>query len=267
MAELDFEIQGRPGEIAAYTFEKAVARAIGLLDEFDSAISGQRRGTLRWVISRLHSNGNLLVGFQSRPKSRLKVDRPADIGPIVARSFLTGFDDLENKCETPAYLSEFGLHQADKLTRLIGNGGPTGFRFNSPDSTVTVTAKTSENIGKLLPIKRTSIGSVEGKLEGVNLHHRPRVIIYHTVTKKAVTCEFNQEKLMEQVKDCLGKNVTVFGILHKNMNGDTLRVTMDRLALTQDIRLASAEHDEGPDPEFATATSTAEYMRRIRGGG
>jgi hypothetical protein len=269
MAELAFEIFGTPGEISASTFREAVGQAVGLLQEFDSAISEKPRGSLRWYIARLHSNGNLLVSFRSKLKpSRTRRDRAEDVSSAVTNSFLTGFDDLENRCETPPYLSEFGLRKAEYLTGLIGKNGATRFRFASDNRAVDVTRTASENIGKLLPIKRRSIGSVEGKLEAINLHHKPRVIVYHAITKKAVTCEFRPDEFIEEVKEYLGKRVVVFGTLHKNINGDTLRVTMERLILTDHRRDSSVlGHEEEADPEFTTADSTAEYIRRIRGGG
>jgi hypothetical protein len=60
--------------------------------------------------------------------------------------------------------------------------------------------------------------------------------------------------------------VTVFGTLHKNVNGDTLRVTMDRLNPSEEARHIQIEEGELSEPEFARARSTAEYIRRIRGG-
>jgi hypothetical protein len=268
LAELNFEIEGKHGEVAASVFNEAVFHAVGLLREFDSAISGKPRGSLRWYIENLHSNGRLLVGFRSRtipPKKRR--ERTEDIGPAVTSSFLTGFEDLENKCETPPYLSEFGLRRADELASLIGERGPSGFRFTSENRAIAVTSKTSENISKLLPIKRTAIGSVEGKMEAINLHRKPRVIIYHSITNKAVTCEFDAEKFMDQVKDDLGQRVVVFGMLHKNINGDTLRVSTERIIRPEDLASGHQEDPTWSDPEFASASSTAEYIRRIRGGG
>jgi hypothetical protein len=271
MAELDFEIHGKVGEIAASTFERAIARAVTLLREFDSAISGMSRGSLAWYIGKLHSNGNLLIRFASRlkrqPNRAPYAASISDIGPQVTSSFLGGFDDLENRCETPPYLSEFGLQQAEGLTKLIGQNGASGFRFASSDRAIEVTSKAAENIVKLLPIKRKAIGSVEGKLEAINLHKTPRVLVYHVITNKAVTCEFDPAQFMDLVKDYLGKRVIAYGTLHKNIKGDTLRVALDRLILADDLNKMIREEEKWGEPDFAKATSTAEYMRRIRGGG
>jgi hypothetical protein len=267
MAELDFEIKGAKGDIAASTFERAVANAVGLLREFDSAISGKPHGLLRWYIARLHSNGTLLISFRSKLKPTKRKERELDNSGAVSGSFLTGMDVLENKCEVPSYLSEFGLQKVDALTSLIGKNGATGFRFASSSQSVDVTAKTSENVAKLLPIKRKSIGSVEGKLEAINIHNTPRMIVYHNISKKAVTCNFDAESLMERVKNYLGRRVVAFGELHKNVNGDTLRLNVERLVLADDIRKESRSQPTASGvPEFAKTLSTAEYIRRIRGG-
>jgi hypothetical protein len=265
MAELDFEIHGKPGDVAVYTFEKAVAHAVTLLREFDSAISGEPRGSLAWYIGKLQSNGNLLIRFASRTRKPPPIGLMSDFGETVAQSFLAGFDDLENRCETPPYLSEFGLQQAEGLTRLIGKNGATGFRFTSSERIVDVTIKAADNIVKLLPIRREAIGSVEGDLEAINLHKTARVLIYHSITKKAVTCQFDPDRFMDTVKDYLGKRVIAFGKLYKNIKGDTLRVALDRLMLADDLKIR--EDEAWGEPEFTKTTSTAEYIRRIRGGG
>jgi|ERR1039458_694263 hypothetical protein len=263
---LDFEIQGKPGDIAAMAFERAIRKAIFLLREFDSAISGKPQGMLRWYVAKLHSNGNLLISFQPRVNPKISpAHRINDFGSTVTGSFIKGFDDLENRCETPSYLSESGLKTAGSLTSLIGSaGGPSAFRFASSNEAVEVTSKTSENINKLLPIRRQSIGSVDGKLEAINIHNNPRVLIYHSITNKAVTCEFDDSVFRQRLIDNLGKRVTVFGTLHKNVKGDTLRVTMDRIALSEDIRKV-IQPEEWGEPEFAHTLSTAEYLRRVRG--
>jgi hypothetical protein len=118
-----------------------------------------------------------------------------------------------------------------------------------------------------LPVQRIAIGSVEGNLESVNLHGKPRVIVYHAVTKRAVTCLFEPDQFMEKVRNCLGRRVVVFGTLHKNINGDTLRVSMERLEIVDEKnRFALPGPTEGlQDPEFSKTRSTEAYLRSIRG--
>jgi hypothetical protein len=269
MADLDFEIKSPTGEVSAAIFKTAYSHALWLLEEYDSAMSGKPRGVLRWFVRKLSSDGSLHVAFRSAVKfSRRRKDKDqADIGPKVTSSLLSGLDDIETRCVTPPYLSEMGLEKAGELTKLIGRDGATGFRFQADDRVVDVTEQSSQNIRKLLPIRRTSIGSVEGRLEAINLHHKPRFIVYHAITRKAVTCHFVAEESMNWVKELLGRRVVVSGKLHKNVNGDTLRVTLEKLApVDERNRFALPSDEELEDPDFANAGSTEEYIRRIRGG-
>ena len=268
MAELDLEIHGKPGEVSAATFREAIYYAVSLLREFDAAVSGKRLGSLRWYIERLKSNGSLFITFHSKQRIyKTPKTLPPDVSSSVTSFLLSGFEDIEEKCVMPSYLSEFGLAKVGDLAHLIKKNGARGFRFGSQSKSVEVTSKTSENVGKLLPIQRTAIGSVEGNLEGVNLHGKPRVIVYHAVTKRAVTCLFEPDRFMDQVRNCLGRRVVIFGTLHKNINGDTLRVSMERLEIVDEKnRFALPGPTEGlQDPEFSKTPSTEAYLRSIRG--
>jgi len=193
---------------------------------------------------------------------------PQDVDRAVTSNFVSGFEDIEVKCVTPPYLSEFGLKRVGKLAHLIGKNGASGFRFESQSKGIDVTKSTKENINKLLPITRTAIGSVEGTLEAINIHGtRPRFIVYHAITKRAVTCLVNdREMLLHVVPNLLGKDVAVFGTLHKNIKGDTLRVSMERIkALDKTNRFVLPSSEQFQDPEFTKAKSTEEYLRIIRG--
>ena len=129
MAELDFTIQGAVGEIAAATFRDAIGNAVGLLREFDSAISGRALGSLRWYVSKLHSNGSLTIGFASKVKVLArKTEHPTDYSPVITGTFMAGLDALETKGLLPPYLSEQGLQKAEVLSGLIGRNGASGFQ-------------------------------------------------------------------------------------------------------------------------------------------
>lgn len=265
MADLRFDILGERGQISAVTFKDSLQYALYLLREFDSAISGKPRGVLGWYIEHLHSNGSLSVVFKSHAR-RTATQYPQDVDKAVTSNLVTGFQDIEVKCETPPYLSEFALQKVDKLAGLIGKNGARGFHIESQAKEVEVTRNTQENIRKLLPISRTAIGSVEGTLEIVNLHNKPRFIVYDAITHKAVTCEFNPEVFMARVKESLGKRVAVFGKLYKNVKGDTLRVSMERLELVDETnRFRSPEQEGWGEPEFSKIRGTYDYLRNIRG--
>lgn len=269
MAEVDFEIKGNPTYISAHTYRCAVSNAVFMLDEFDAGFSGvgDGRGNSVWYIGFLHSNGSLLVRFLSRPRHRRSAIVQQDNSISVANELISGVDVIERKGEVPRYLSEIGLKRAEKLSQLIGKNGAAGFSFTAAKKSAVVTQKTAENIHGLLEIKKTAIGTVEGHLDGVNIHRNPRFIVYHATTKKAVTCKFDESISLDTIKEYLGRRVLAFGRLQKNSNGDTVRMQAHRIeAVDMEKRFYIPESSDLQIPHFATSPTTEEYLRRIRGG-
>jgi hypothetical protein len=266
MAHLQFEIKGDLGNISVATFQNAIGYAFGILNDFDAAISGLRRGSLRWYISEFKAANGLLIGVDSRIKDTSKKKRLPDVGAPVARYFIEGFDDLENRVVTPPYLSEFGLVKAHEMVSLIGKNGAKGFRVSDPARSVDITEATSEHIKELLPIKRTAIGSIEGTLEKISVHKIPAFIVYHAISKRAVTCEFDPEVHMDKVKHALGQRVHVRGLLKKNFKGETMRIAVENFRVMSEVSFLKHTEPDFPEPEFTDAADSAEMLRRIRGG-
>lgn len=266
MAHLQFEIKGDPGNISIATLKSAITYAFGVLHDFDAAISGLRRGSLRWYVSDFREHNGLLIGVDSRLKESLEKKRIQDVSVPVARSFVEGFDDLEHRGITPPYLSEFGLMKAQSMVSLIGRNGAKGFRVSDPVRSVDVTQATSNHINELLPIKRTAIGSIEGTLEQISVHRKPHFVVYHAISKRAVTCEFDPDKYMATVKHALGKRVNVAGVLKKNFKGETMRITVETIRVMSETSLLPANVRNWAEPEFNDAPDSVEMLRRIRGG-
>ena len=72
---------------------------------------------------------------------------------------------------------------------------------------------------------------------------------------------------IDDAKENLGKRVSVSGRMHKNANGDTLGVTVsDIRAVEIGKRFVLPDIGHLGEPDFTSASSTAEYLRSIRGG-
>lgn len=268
MAQLAFEIQGHRGKVAVVTFQQAMNLAFGVLREVDERFSGARGGTICWYIDDLFSGDQLGVIVHSGMK-RFKRKEYPDYSAEIVRSFINGIDDIENRAIVPPYISEFGMRRVDHLASLIGKNGAQGFLMRIPDvQEVVITSKSHENLGVILPTRHTSVGSVEGKLEAMNLHGNPKVVVYSSRTKKAVSCIFDPKSHLESVKAALGQRVSVFGELQKNAKSETVRISMQSLRLLGvDVPLTrKLEMIADQEPDFADAVTTAEYIRRVRGG-
>ena len=266
MADIDFEVHGEPGAIAVPTYRRAMNLAFGVLADFDTGITGIRSGGLRWYIrgTEERETGGIVLRVYSKEKDILLKKRDRDPSPKVASAFVAGFDDLENRIVTPPYLSEFGMIKARSMAELIGRNGASGFSVSAEGQAVEVTAKTSRNIGKLLPTLKTAIGSIEGTLEKISVHRHPHFVVYHAISKRAITCEIADDQLIELAKRTLGERVIVSGTLQKNFKGETLRVRATRLRQLGRLHVMPP-NPEWATPEFTDSETTADMLRRIRG--
>ena len=80
-----------------------------------------------------------------------------------------------------------------------------------------VTRKTSAEVERILP-HGYAIGSVEGTLEGLNIHGQPTFVVYDAVSRRAVRCFFQAAQL-ESAKDAVGQKVIVSGRLRRDPSG------------------------------------------------
>jgi len=260
MAKLRLEVQGELGAITLRGFLDSVENALGMLSDFDVAISRHPKGSLDWVVTDI-AVGSLVVAIES--KSRAIEE---NFGPAVVHSFISGWEQIEKMGTTPPYLSEQGMNRAKKITRLIGRQGLTGFVVHGDAKEVQITAKASAHMEQLLKVRLRSIGSVEGRLETISIHKGARFIIYHSRTHKAVTCKVPAEQLKSMITtEMLGRRVGAFGMVYSNEKGEPLRVDAERIrVLRAKEDLPSIASLGGSDPHFTGDMTTEEYIRSLR---
>jgi hypothetical protein len=262
MAKLRLVVEGDLGSITVKAFEIAVRSYLRMLREYDVALSEERNGSLDWVITAIHG-GSAVIELESRSRFEEK-----NIGPDVAQQFVRGWRQIEQQGTTPPYLSPSVMEQTRRMLKLIGREGTTGYLVSDLSEEVEITSKSSVNIDRLLRERDHSIGSVEGRIETVSIHGRPRFILYHSRTQHAILCSVPKERLAELAPTAiLGSRVVVFGMLHSNALGEVLRIDVERVRrLRRESELPTIESLSGSDPDFTGDLTTAEYIRGIRRG-
>jgi hypothetical protein len=268
MARLRFEIKGDPDSVSLETYSQATVQVLGILRELDPAISRRSNGTLNWYISRLHNNGTLLLEVLSKQRQMRQMAAARDVSNDVAASFLTGLDNLEHHGTSPPYLTDVGMRRVKRMVSLIHKNGAKGFVASAPDGqSVEVSEKASKTIDELLPVKTEAVGSVEGRLEAISIHGSKKFVIYHSITKKAVNCHFDQQRIMDKVLQTLGGRIVVVGEVFSNAKGEPVKVAVSDFELVEGTgRLPTVAELTGSDPDFTGGLSTEEYVRSIRRG-
>lgn len=262
MQGLRLRLEGEPKTIYISALSVAVNNWVKVLSDLDSGISGEPKGSLDWVVSNLASNGSLVISAEYR--SRLEQQ---NFGPRVSEAAINGFRLLEYEGLTPPYLSEAGIGYAKRMVKLVGNQGVSGIGVENTSESVQLSARASVHIDQLLPVRHSTLGSVEGKLEMISIHgKRPQFLVYHHRTHKAIRCTFSTE-MLDRVKDALGERVIAMGQVHLNGKNEPVRVDLQQLrVLRAEKDLPSIADITGIDPDFTGELSTAEFLRSIRGG-
>ena len=267
MAELAFEI-GRSGgkSISDFTLRTCLRQASGLLREFDTAISGKTNGVLQWSVAYLRSNGSYTIGYESHLSARKARQGVPDVGVPVVTSLVDGVGIVDRDAVVPMYLSESGLQRLQDMVVLIEGHHASSFSLRTGSHIATVTARTGESLKKILPIRRTTVGSIEGRLVGINVERAPIINVIHHITGRSIKCVVDASA-MDLVKKLLGTRVVIGGNLKKNERGETIRVEVrtvqERHSLARKEYLAAIS--ALPIPEFANAVTTEDYLDQTRG--
>ncbi|MGH2370123.1 MAG: hypothetical protein ACRDI2_18255, partial [Chloroflexota bacterium] len=128
-----------------------------------------------------------------------------------------------------------------------------------------VTARASAHIEQLLPIRRHSIGSIEGTIETISIHGMKRFVVYHSRTRKAVTCRFKSDEWIARAAEAMGQRVSVLGTVYSNAKGEPMRVDVERLRILRSKEeLPSIASLSRSRPVFTGDLSTEEYIAEIR---
>jgi len=259
MSMLRFRLKGSPGTITYPAFESALRHWQHIIADYDYAFSKSRKGASEWVIAELSANGSLDVVAKRRVDS-------AGIGVRVSHHTVSGLGQIEREGTTPPYISQAGMKNVQGLVKIIGSGGVAGMVVESETEEEELSAKASVNVDQLLPTSYTSVGSIEGRLEAISLHGKPKYVVYHDRTQRAISCRFQPQDL-EEVKAALGLRVNVFGLVHWNPKGEQIKVEEGNLRILgpQEL-LPTIEEVGGSDPTLTGGRSTADFLREIRGG-
>ncbi|MCK9487515.1 MAG: hypothetical protein M0R73_12600 [Dehalococcoidia bacterium] len=245
-------------EISPEKFTLLLREFLGVLSEVDRELSDFGDPSLLWRITSLSYNSPAAVGLMSRPKGK----RP-DIGPQVITTSLAGLHEIQKERQRPIAFNDDALTHVREMARQTGNGirhviARSDLYPNSPP--VTVTRDAAATVDRVLPMGY-SFGSVEGRLEGLDIHRQPRFTVYDAVTGRAVRCYFDTTEL-DKVKAAVGRKVIVSGKLRRDPEGRPQQVRQVDFFEVLDVapphppRDAAGAFGEVEDPE--------NYLERLR---
>lgn len=204
-------------ELAPDDFGLAINEFAGLLIDLDRELSPAHERSLQWRITNL-SRSSYVMAVEAEPR-----EDAVDIGPAVAAALVDGFPEIQEGKRPESYSDE-ALEHVRRLSALISDG-VRGVTVNAPmiPRSATITKETAARIEAVIGQGYTSIGAIEGSLEGISIHGQPSFTVYDAVTGRAVRCDF-KESMRQQVIEALGHKVIVHGSIRRDPLGRATRV-------------------------------------------
>lgn len=266
MAEsLTFTIQpSESGAVSLRLFMLSVDRVRRFVHAVDYAVCGDPNR--RWVLVGLHSSAPTLT-IAPPPGRDPQASLEAIAGGLLA---LTKYQALE----PPPHFTEEALDGLRDMRPLFGakhgrqrtdSIRQIDFALNGSDMT-TVDAGIEASIDRVLRGSYSALGSIEGRMERINLRGRPFFTIWDRVSDAPVKCFFpRQPAWVEKVRDLLDKRVLVQGTVYYFRNG------LPRYVLAHEVMDRTPRADLpvahfGCIPNFTGGMETEEYLRRLREG-
>jgi len=209
---LRVSIEGERGTISLDTFVTVVRNTFDILADLDSAISSLPQGSLAWFVTDV-SFGSLFITIE--PKSKIP---DVDYSPRVTEAFVDGLAHIQREQTTPPFFSDYGLRKTQNLAKALRRDGAKEVVIQDIErqTTALIKPEVAADISRLIKIQYQEVGSVEGKLEMVSVHGIPRFTVYHAITQRSIRCKFDPRKLLDLVKEALGRRVVVSGLVYYN---------------------------------------------------
>ncbi len=262
MSRLRLRVEG--GEITFRTFVRIMRGSLDILSRVDVAVTQEAHGTVEWMVRSLHSESPLTADLETRVKDPRFESAPQ----LVTGNVIHGFREIEREAVVPPYFSEFTLTRVKSIAKNLKQDEATRLRVINLDrqDEASLSPIAGANVTKALTPATKGIGSVTGTLEVLSRRRGYHVNIYDARTHRAVKCSFSEHDL-DRVKEAFGTRVMAKGIVHRNRQGDAVRMeTSEIVPLLDEEKLPTARQLQGLVPDFTGDMTTEEYVRHLRDG-
>ncbi len=228
-------------ELSWSDFVEAGNDLTAVLREVEGSITSSGQTQVRWVIAELSKQSPARVLLAGRPiREAVAPSTVEQVVTITAR----GLQVLETGATWPEGFTEGALEQAKRLADLLGER-VSGIRVRNGSAPVTVTRQVSVNVDELIAPRLRSVGTLEGRLEGINIHAgQAYATIYDLLTGAPVRCFFRRE-MLQGITAAFGMRVAVLGEILSRPTGERASITISRIQPLDDRGLPGPDEVRG----------------------
>ena len=256
-AEITVSVEGETPDLLAQPFLAAMGYSLEILKDLDASITMRRWPTLRWAIAYMHIGSPAVMTLKGLSPATGK-----DISQDVVKHYVDGLELLRQGGQVPNFFTEDALNAAKQLADLT-RGNERVVIVRTPNREVKVNQRISVNVDELIKNSYNSEGSVEGVVEMVTVHDNNYFRVYDAVQDWGVPCYFRQERL-EEVRNALGKRVSITGRLRSNRLGKPESVQVSGIRILGLEPLPTPSEIRGIAKGMTGGLKAEDYLREVR---
>lgn len=218
---------------------QAQSTFLALLREVARQVAGTVDDPVTWVVATVRESsldqGLTPVAIPTRTLDPETVHRMVEAVP-------RGVAALGERAERPRYFTDRALELTQTLSGVITENVPF-VRIRNGTAEAEVTRAAGVHAQRILDRPYVSeIGSVEGRMEAVNIHGTKRYFtIYDDLTGSRIECYFARRIAVENIAKGIDRRVAVTGEIRSRESGEILSVVVTDLdVFPPDEDLASA---------------------------
>ena len=197
-----------------------------LLREVGRAVVGAtERDAVRYVVTEA-KGGSLTLGVSPQPgNENVSAEAMLRIAPAVT----SGIRLLEQSAERPENFTDVALQRLRELALLADPETPEVRVGNGAGSGVPLSKRLVQHVEKVLTPEFVSIGTVEGRLEGLINLGRSRFIIVDPLTEKQISCYYTKNFEWKLALKLFGTRVAATGHIRSRVSGEKISMEVTHL--------------------------------------
>lgn len=207
----------------------AASTFAALITEVARAMT-KEEGTVTWTVA--VEPGSVVLPVKPHGEPRLAA--------ALLDAIPKGIAAIEHEAKRPQHFTDQALTQAQHLANLSSDDLP--IRVCGGRRAIRLTKNLVANVDVLTREAQPRIGTIEGRLDEVNVHGRPTFQVWERLSGDKVLCRVGDGITIDELGEALGKRVAVRGRIRESKAGQ--KITID----VKQLRVFDAEEDL-PTPE------------------
>lgn len=214
------------GQVTLQRFGEALDAWTDFLQEVGRDVVGATsRDAIRFVITEA-KGGSMSIAVRPQPA---KKNVPVAVMPRIGKAVTAGIRSLEERAKRPKHFSDLALVKLRDLARLTSPETPSVKVSNGHGAGLALSSRLVAHVEEILAPEFTSIGTIEGMLQGLITHGRNRFLIFDPLSGRQVTCYFSDRIHWKDVHAAYGQRVAATGTIRSRRAGEKVSIVVTRL--------------------------------------